>query len=210
MSRWMDDSVEGYLTGLAETEHDDLGLVEMETLAAERDFPIVGRATGRYLELAACMVGARRSWSSAAGTAIRRTGSPGCRPRRRGDLYRRLGRQRGQGGALPQQGWVWTGVRYRVGDALTGFAAEEGEFDIVYCASTSWATRLLDGRPRAHPGRRTLAVRQRHLERTRGDRDRSRGPGGRDGCHRARCCQRDVVPRTTGTSAASSRSGTAS
>jgi predicted O-methyltransferase YrrM len=28
---------------------------------------------------------------------------------------------------------LWDRVRYGVGDALTGFAAEEGEFDIVYC-----------------------------------------------------------------------------
>jgi predicted O-methyltransferase YrrM len=28
---------------------------------------------------------------------------------------------------------VWDRVRYRVGDALTGFAAEPGEFDVVYC-----------------------------------------------------------------------------
>jgi predicted O-methyltransferase YrrM len=28
---------------------------------------------------------------------------------------------------------VWDRVTYRVGDALTGMAQEEGEFDIVYC-----------------------------------------------------------------------------
>ncbi|HZB97176.1 MAG TPA: hypothetical protein VE219_01115, partial [Candidatus Sulfotelmatobacter sp.] len=28
---------------------------------------------------------------------------------------------------------LWDRVRYRVGDALTGLAAEDGEFDIVYC-----------------------------------------------------------------------------
>jgi predicted O-methyltransferase YrrM len=28
---------------------------------------------------------------------------------------------------------VWDRVHYRVGDALTGFAEEQGEFDIVYC-----------------------------------------------------------------------------
>src|SRR5215510_14619893 len=56
----MDDKVEGYLQELAEAEHEAPVLVEMEALAAERGFPIVGRATGRYLELAARMIGARR------------------------------------------------------------------------------------------------------------------------------------------------------
>jgi len=56
----MDDTVEAYLTGLAEAEHDDPVLAEMEAMAAEHDFPIVGRATGRYLELAARMIGAHR------------------------------------------------------------------------------------------------------------------------------------------------------
>jgi predicted O-methyltransferase YrrM len=28
---------------------------------------------------------------------------------------------------------VWDRVRYRVGDALQGFAAETGDFDVVYC-----------------------------------------------------------------------------
>jgi len=48
----MDDAVESYLE-LARTEHDEPVLVEMETRAAEHGFPIVGRATGRFLEFAA-------------------------------------------------------------------------------------------------------------------------------------------------------------
>ncbi len=60
MSRWMDDAVESYLTELARTEHEEPVLVEMEARAAEHGFPIVGRATGRFLELAARAVGARR------------------------------------------------------------------------------------------------------------------------------------------------------
>ena len=56
----MDDAVESYLTELARTEHEEPVLVEMEARAAEYGFPIVGRATGRFLELAARAVGARR------------------------------------------------------------------------------------------------------------------------------------------------------
>ena len=130
----MDDSVEGYLTGLAETEHDDPVLVEMETLAAERDFPIVGRATGRYLELAARMVGARRVMELGSGYGysaywFARAVGPG------GEVICTDGSADNAAKAelyLSKAG-VWDRVRYRVGDALTGFAAEEGEFDIVYC-----------------------------------------------------------------------------
>jgi predicted O-methyltransferase YrrM len=72
----MDDAVESYLTDLAKTEHEDPVLVEMEARAAENRFPTVGRATGRFLELAARAVGAR-SWSSGRDTDIPRTGSDG-------------------------------------------------------------------------------------------------------------------------------------
>src|SRR5689334_10716983 len=56
----MDDRVERYLTELAGTEHGDEVLTDMEEYAAERGFPIVGRATGRFLEVAARSIGARR------------------------------------------------------------------------------------------------------------------------------------------------------
>ena len=49
----MDDAVESYLTELARTEHEEPVLVEMEARVAEHRFPIVGRAIGRFLELAA-------------------------------------------------------------------------------------------------------------------------------------------------------------
>ncbi|MGH3431845.1 MAG: hypothetical protein ACRDQB_03305, partial [Thermocrispum sp.] len=60
MSRWMDDAVEGYIADLSRVEHDDRLLREMEARADEHGFPIVGRAVGRYLELAARSIGARR------------------------------------------------------------------------------------------------------------------------------------------------------
>jgi hypothetical protein len=56
----MDGAVESYLTELARTEHEEPVLVEMEARAAEHGFPIVGRATGRFMELAARAVSARR------------------------------------------------------------------------------------------------------------------------------------------------------
>ena len=60
MSKYMDDRVEQYLTDLAGAEHGDAVLTEMEEYAGEHGFPIVGRATGRFLEVAARSVQARR------------------------------------------------------------------------------------------------------------------------------------------------------
>jgi predicted O-methyltransferase YrrM len=130
----MDDAVEDYLTGLARLEHDDPVLVEMEARAEEHGFPIIGRSTGRYVELAARSVGARRVMELGSGYGysaywFARAVGPGGRvictdgnPANAAlaeEYLRRAG--------------VWDRVRYRVGDALDGFAAEPGDFDVVYC-----------------------------------------------------------------------------
>jgi caffeoyl-CoA O-methyltransferase len=130
----MDDAVDAYLTELARVEHESAVLVEMEELAEQRHFPIVGRATGRYLELAARMTGAHRVIELGSGygysaywfaRAVGPDGQVVCtdadpdNAKLAEDFLRRAG--------------VWDRVRYRVGDALQGLAAETGEFDIVYC-----------------------------------------------------------------------------
>ena len=130
----MDDAVEQYLTNLAQTEHDDPVLVEMEARASERGFPIVGRATGRYLELAARSIGARRVMELGSGYGYsaywfaRAVGPDGQVVCTDGDP---------QNAKLAEEylrkAEVWQRVRYRVGDALEGFAAESGDFDVVYC-----------------------------------------------------------------------------
>ena len=144
----MDDAVDDYLTTLAGTEHDDPVLTEMEAYANEHGFPIVGRAVGRYLELAARSVGARRVMELGSGygysaywfaRAVGPDGEVVCTdadPDNAARAERYL-----------QQAGLWDRVRYRVGDALTGLAAETGGlaagtgglaaqaggFDIVYC-----------------------------------------------------------------------------
>jgi predicted O-methyltransferase YrrM len=130
----MDDAVEGYLTELAGVEHGDPVLEDMEARARAHGFPIVGRATGRYLELAARSIGARRVMELGSGygysaywfsRAVGPTGEVVCTDGDAGnatlaeEYLRRAG--------------AWDRVRYRVGDALAGFAAETGEFDVVYC-----------------------------------------------------------------------------
>lgn len=130
----MDDRVDDYLTDLSALEHGDNVLEEMERRAREHGFPIVGRAVGRYLEVAARAIGARHVmelgsgygysayWFARAvgtdGEVICTDGDP-ANAERGEDYLRRAG--------------LWERVRYRVGDALEGMAAEEGEFDVVYC-----------------------------------------------------------------------------
>ena len=134
MSRWMDDAVESYLTDLAKTEHEEPVLTEMEARAAEYRFPIVGRATGRFLELAARAVGARRVMELGSGygysaywfaRAVGPEGEVICTDSDAGNA--KLAED-----YLSTAG-VWDRVRYRVGDALGEFAQEAGDFDVVYC-----------------------------------------------------------------------------
>jgi caffeoyl-CoA O-methyltransferase len=134
MSSWMDDAVEQYLTDLAGREHGDPVLDEMEARAAEHGFPIVGRASGRFLEMMARSIGARRVMELGSGYGYsaywfsRAVGADGeivCTdgdPANAADAERYL-----------RRAGVWDRVRYHVGDALAGFAKETGEFDIVYC-----------------------------------------------------------------------------
>lgn len=134
MSRWMNEDVERYLTQRAESEHGDVVLADMEARAAEHGFPIVGRASGRYLELAARSVAARHVMELGSGYGYsaywfaRAVGPAGSVVCTEGD---------GANATLAEEYLVraglWDRVSYRVGDALTGFAQEEGEFDVVYC-----------------------------------------------------------------------------
>lgn len=130
----MDDAVEGYLTDLARSEYDEPVLVDMEARAEENGFPIVGRAVGRYLELAARSIGARRVMELGSGygysaywfaKAVGADGEVVCTD---GDAENAELAE----GYLQAAG-AWDRVRYRVGDALEGFAAETGDFDVVYC-----------------------------------------------------------------------------
>ena len=130
----MDDGVADYLTGLAQTRTDDPVLTDMEVRATEHGFPIVGRASGRYLELAARSVGARRVMELGSGYGYsadwfaRAVGPEGEVVCTDGDADNA---ERAEGYLRRAQ--VWDRVRFLVGDALTGFAEQDGDFDVVYC-----------------------------------------------------------------------------
>src|SRR5215475_1795040 len=117
VSEYMDDRVEAYLTELAGIEHDDALLGEMEEYAAQHRFPIVGRATGRFLEVAARSIGARRVMELGSGYGYsaywfaRAVGEQGEIVCTDGDPANAERAQQ----YLTRAG-VWPLVRYRVGD----------------------------------------------------------------------------------------------
>jgi len=129
--------IDAHLVELVKAQQLDPVLDDMERRAGERDFPIVGRAVGRFLELQARMIGARRIvelgsgfgysayWFAGAVEASGPGGEVVCTDADPANAalaetyLRRAGR--------------WEPVRYHVGDALEGLAAVEGELDVVYC-----------------------------------------------------------------------------
>ena len=126
--------VDHYVVDHAAAQHHHQVLTEMEARAAAGGFPIVGRAVGRHLELAARSIGARRVvelgsgfgysayWFARAvgddGEVICTDGDPAHATSAEGFLRRAE---------------LWDRVRFEVGDALTVLAGLEGEFDVVYC-----------------------------------------------------------------------------
>ncbi len=133
MQSLLPPEVDAYLTELVKAQLLDPVLDDMERRAEAHGFPIVGRAVGRFLELQARMIGARRVVELGSGYgysaywfagAVGDDGEVVCTDRDPDnaalaeDYLRRAGR--------------WQPVRYHVGDALEGLAAVDGEVDIVY------------------------------------------------------------------------------
>ncbi len=129
----VDPRVERYLRGLA-SRHDEPVLLEMERLAAERDFPIVDRLVGELLEVLALGIGARTVFEMGSGfgysaywftRAVGLGGSVICTdgdPQNR-DLAERFLTRTGR----------WDRVEYHVGWAQEVLRQTPGAFDIVYC-----------------------------------------------------------------------------
>lgn len=130
---FLDAGVTGYLTKLAARD-DEPVLNEMEALAEDKGFPIIGRLCGQLLEVLARTSGARRIFEMGSGYGYsaywfaRATGPSG-------EIHltdmdpenERLAKDfLGRAGLLEP-------VRYHVSDAFSAFEATEGEFDIVYC-----------------------------------------------------------------------------
>ncbi|HYO60633.1 MAG TPA: class I SAM-dependent methyltransferase [Actinomycetota bacterium] len=125
-------AVERYLRDLAASD-DELVLVEMEKLAEDEGFPIIGRLCGRYLEMLARSISARRIFEMGSGYGYsaywfsRATGPEGeihltdtdpGNERRALDFLHRAG--------------LDAPIRYHVGDAFAALDEAQGDFDVVY------------------------------------------------------------------------------
>jgi caffeoyl-CoA O-methyltransferase len=134
--------VDGYLVELVKAQHADQVLTEMESRADELGFPIVGRAVGRFLELQARAIGARRVVELGSGygysaywfaRAVGEDGEVVCTDADPDNARLAEGYLRRAG--------LWAPVRYHVGDALEGLAAWTASWTSSTATSTRTATR---------------------------------------------------------------------
>lgn len=127
------DPVEKYMEGLAAPD-DEPVLLEMEELARLEGFPIVGRLCGRFLEICARAIGARRIFELGSGYGYsaywfsRATGNDG-------EIHLTDGNPDNETRAMDFLGRAGLDrpITYHVGDALSAMEKVDGEFDIVYC-----------------------------------------------------------------------------
>ena len=129
----LNPAIERYLTSLAAPDDEEV-LIEMEEYAREHGFPIVGRLCGRFLEVMARSVNAKRIFEMGSGYGYsaywfsRATGPDGeihltdMDPENEKRALHYLGRA-GLDGPID----------YHVSSAFDAFNETSGEFDIVYC-----------------------------------------------------------------------------
>jgi caffeoyl-CoA O-methyltransferase len=150
----VDPRIEDYLRELASSD-DEPVLLEMEGLAAERGFPIIGRLCGRVLELLALSIGARRVFELGSGFGysaywFSRAVGPD------GEVHLTDTDPDNEASALDflKRAGLDGPINYHVSDALEALEQTSGEFDIVYCDidkgdyPRAWAA----GRERVRPG----------------------------------------------------------
>lgn len=128
----LDPRVDTYLKELAGV-HDEPVLLEMEALADEKGFPIVGRLSGMFLETMALAIGASRIFEMGSGYGYsaywftRAVGPDGTVYCTDGDEDNRV-----QAEQFLTRVARWERVDYSVGWAQKVLDATDGEFDIVY------------------------------------------------------------------------------
>ncbi len=128
----VDRRIEAYTASL-HGRYDEPVILEMEAEASERGFPIVGRNVGVTLWVLAASIGAKRVFEHGSGYGYsaywfgKATGADGEIHLTDGDAAN----ERKAADYLGRAG-MWDRMRSHVGDALTSFAAVDGEFDIVY------------------------------------------------------------------------------
>jgi caffeoyl-CoA O-methyltransferase len=128
----VDSRIEEYLTGLAKSQDNPI-LLEMESLAKKRDFPIVGRLVGLSLEVLAKSIGAKRIFEFGSGYGYsaywfaRAVGPEGKVICTDGEKENRDQAEK----YLSRTGF-WSRIDFNVGMAQEVFRTFSGTFDICY------------------------------------------------------------------------------
>ena len=125
-------AIQRYLETLAASD-DEPVLLEMEKLAEDEGFPIIGRLCGRYLEVLARSISARRIFEMGSGYGYsaywfsRATGPEG-------EIHLTDTDPENERKALDflRRGGLDGPIRYHVGDAFGALEEAEGDFDVVY------------------------------------------------------------------------------
>jgi len=127
----VDPAVDRYLRNLASPR--DPILREMELVAAERDFPIVGPVVGRLLQLLCRAIRARRVIELGSGFGYSAYWlARGVGPSGRVVLTERSPEQAAQAVEFLRRGGLAERVQIEVGDALEVIERIGGEFDLVF------------------------------------------------------------------------------
>ena len=129
----VDPAVERYMKKLASSD-DEPVLLEMEALAEDKSFPIIGRLCGRTLELLARSIGARRVFEMGSGYGYsaywfsRAVGSDG-------ELHLTDTDPENERLALDflSRAGLEGPTRFHVASAFDAFSQTDGDFDVVYC-----------------------------------------------------------------------------
>jgi caffeoyl-CoA O-methyltransferase len=125
--------IEQYMTSLLASD-DEPVLLEMETVAEEKGFPIIGRMCGRYIEVLTRMIGAKRIFELGSGygySAYWFSRAIGAK----GEIHLTDGNPKNRDRAMDflTRAGLAEPITFHVGDALENFASVDGEFDIVFC-----------------------------------------------------------------------------
>jgi caffeoyl-CoA O-methyltransferase len=130
---FIEASVADYMRKLCD-RFDDPVVIEMEELAAEKGFPIVGRVVGATLEMLTRATAARRVFEMGSGYGFsaywfaRAVGEQGEVILTDGDPENAK-----QAEDYLSRAGLWDRCSFKVGDAIESLSQTEGEFDVIYC-----------------------------------------------------------------------------
>ena len=127
------EPIEQYMGDLAKVDDEPI-LLEMEALAKDKGFPIVGRLCGRFLEVMSRSINARRVFELGSGFGysaywFSRAVGP------EGEIHLTDSDPENEKSALDflKRAGLDDPISYHVGDAFESFDQVDGEFDVVYC-----------------------------------------------------------------------------